>query len=400
MSSKIKISRTVKIPDPLRLARYERVPELGPKILFFSGGTALAGLSRKLVRFSHNSIHIMTPFDSGGSSAQLRHAFAMPSVGDLRSRLMALADQSVKGNPDIFRLFAYRLPKDKSNAELKERLKLMVDGKDPLIADIQYPMRKIIRTHLRVCRDMLPEAFHYRGASIGNLVLAGGYLANGRHIDPVIFLFSKLVEVRGAVRLLLNADLHLKAELSDGRTLVGQHLLTGKEVPPIGVGVRDVHLARIREDGTVEPIEIGIRPKIARLIGEAELICYPMGSFYSSVLANLLPRGVGRAIAETDCPKVYIPNTGVDPEQYGMTVKDSVDALLKYLRRDCGGPVPTEKLLNIVLLDAQNGAYPHGIDIEGLCGSDVQIVDTALTAEADSRFLDSNLLISALLSLI
>jgi 2-phospho-L-lactate transferase/gluconeogenesis factor (CofD/UPF0052 family) len=45
------------------------------------------------------------------------------------------------------------------------------------------------------------------------------------------------------------------------------------------------------------------------LIREAELICYPMGSFYSSLIANLLPKGVGKAVSRNPCPKVFIPNT-------------------------------------------------------------------------------------------
>ena len=49
------------------------------------------------------------------------------------------------------------------------------------------------------------------------------------------------------------------------------------------------------------------------------MICYPIGSFYSSVIANLLPDGVARAVAENDCPKIFIPNTGVDKEMLGRT---------------------------------------------------------------------------------
>ena len=69
----------------------------------------------------------------------------MPAVGDLRNRLMALADQSVKGNPAIGRLFSCRLPKDESLDGLDSRLDDMVKGRDPLVAAIPDPMRKIVR---------------------------------------------------------------------------------------------------------------------------------------------------------------------------------------------------------------------------------------------------------------
>jgi hypothetical protein len=37
-----------------------QVPDLGPRILFFSGGSALRRLSEKLVDYTHNSIHLIT----------------------------------------------------------------------------------------------------------------------------------------------------------------------------------------------------------------------------------------------------------------------------------------------------------------------------------------------------
>ncbi|MEG6550492.1 2-phospho-L-lactate transferase CofD family protein, partial [Desulfocurvibacter africanus] len=93
MTMRILVSRTTTLPDPIKLARFLRAPELGPKVLFFTGGTALKALSRRIIDYTHNSIHLITPFDSGGSSAKLRAAFDMPAVGDLRNRLMALADR-------------------------------------------------------------------------------------------------------------------------------------------------------------------------------------------------------------------------------------------------------------------------------------------------------------------
>ena len=42
------------------------------------------------------------------------------------------------------------------------------------------------------------------------------------------------------------------------------------------------------------------------LILSAEVICFPIGSFWTSVMANLLPAGVGRAIVRRQCPKVYV----------------------------------------------------------------------------------------------
>ena len=132
--SDLTVRRAVEMPDPLRIGRYRRAPEFGPRVLFFSGGTALTEISRALKYYTHNSIHLVTPFDSGGSSAKLRQAFDMPSIGDLRSRLMALADEAVTGYPEIYRLFGYRLPKDAIEfmddvaMRLANRVQLTTDG--------------------------------------------------------------------------------------------------------------------------------------------------------------------------------------------------------------------------------------------------------------------------------
>ena len=67
----------------------------GRRLIFFTGGTALREVSRELARHTPDTVHLLTTFDSGGSSAALRRAFAMPAVGDLRNRLLALADFSI-----------------------------------------------------------------------------------------------------------------------------------------------------------------------------------------------------------------------------------------------------------------------------------------------------------------
>ncbi len=350
----LRITRTVTLPDPVRISRYHKAPELGPRILFFSGGSALDTLSSKLKNFTHNSIHLVTPFDSGGSSAKLRQAFEMPAIGDLRSRMVALADETITGHPEVYRLFTYRLPVDKTQKVLRQQLADMADGKNPRVMDISNPMRRLIRNLLEYFIDQMPDDFDLRGASIGNLVLAGGYLNNHRHLDPIIFLFSKLVSVQGTVRAIVNSNLHLIAELENGDTIIGQHRLTGKEVGPIKSPVK--RLAYSSHPDSNEPATAAIRKKVRKLICSADLICFPPGSFYSSLIANLLPEGVCEAIATNENPKVFIPNLGTDPEQFGMSLKDTLNTLLNYLQQGVPDAAPNQ-LLNFLLIDSRNGSY-------------------------------------------
>ncbi|MES9859205.1 MAG: GAK system CofD-like protein [Candidatus Thiodiazotropha sp. LLP2] len=395
--NKIRVTRSVSIPDPIIISRYQRLPELGPRILFFSGGTALNGVSRVLKNYTHNSIHLVTPFDSGGSSAKLRQAFNMPSIGDLRSRLVALADESVTGHPEIYNLFTYRFESGLKQSELIKQLEMIIRGRHKMIEPVPNPMKRIIRNLLGCFYDAMPVDFDLNGASIGNLILTGGYLNNHEHLDPVIFLFEKLVGVQGTVRAVANVDYHLVAELEDGSRVVGQHQLTGKEVAPLTSAVTGLSLSKSLDQ--YQPVRVKLRKKNQKLIQQAELICYPPGSFYSSLIANLLPQGVGAAIAANDCPKVFIPNQGEDPEQISMTLNDSLQKLMGYLTVHLPKESHPEQLLNFVLLDSEHGSVKPDLKHKLWQEWGIQLIDVPLISLKSAPHYDANLLVSALLSL-
>lgn len=393
----IRIARTARLPDPLRISRYRKAPELGPEILFFSGGSALNDVSRVLKNYTHNSTHLITPFDSGGSSAKLRQAFNMPAIGDLRSRMVALADESVTGHPEVYQLFTYRLASAESNSVLSKQLDQMIQGKYPMVAAISNPMRRLIRNQLGYFRDSMPDDFDLRGASIGNLILTGGYLNNHRHLDPIVFLFSKLVGVLGTVRPIVNDDFHLAADLQDGSRIIGQHRMTGKEMAPLQSPIKRLYLSE-RTDKLV-PAKSELRKKTRKLISKAELICYPPGSYYSSLIANLLPAGVSAAIAGVDRPKVYVPNLGRDPEQLGMTLEQCIIKLLEYLRRGIAEDCRNEDLLNFILLDSNNGDYRSPFHLSKIEKLGITVIDTRLVTKRSAPHYDPELLVHALLSL-
>lgn len=398
LKPKILITRPVSIPDTLRVSRYQKAPELGPRILFFSGGSALNGVARQLKKFTHNSIHLVTPFDSGGSSAVIRDFFDMPAVGDIRSRLMALADETILGHPDINALFEYRFCKTATNDELLTRLKAMIACTDALTKDIANPMQSIIANHLGYFLEAMPREFDLRGASIGNLILVGGYLNQGRRLDPSIFLFSELINAKGIVRAITEDNYHLVAELADGTRVIGQHQMTGKERPPISSPIKKLKLSKDKE--SLQPVRTALKPHNKKLIGQAELICYPPGSFYTSLAANLLPYGVAQAIASNPAPKVYIPNRGHDPEQHGMSLSDQIEILISRLQGQLPNPVDPSKLLNFVLIDDKDVIKDAQINEDELNAMGIQIIRTRLTNQMYDPIYDSEKLVEAIISLV
>jgi CofD-related protein of GAK system len=396
--SRARVVHAREIPDRIRVTRYERAPEIGPRVLFFSGGTALRRVSRVLTRFTHNSVHLITPFDSGGSSAKIRQAFPIISVGDLRNRLMALADTQLQGHPEVYELFAHRFPDEGSNTELRGELANMVEGRHSLVLAVAEPMRKLVRVHLGFFAQRMPLTFDLRGASIGNLILAGGYINNDNDIEAVLFLFSKLVAARGVVRPVIDRNLHLAAELQDGSIVVGQHRLTSRR-EPIPAPIRRLMMSSDVNQLVPTP-HVGIERGTAELIERAELIVFPIGSFYTSLLANLLPRGVGRSVARAGCPRVYVPNIGPDPEQLGLATADLVRILVDQLRADFDDQPAPERLIDFVLVDSRGGDYQGGLDFAAIEATGAEIIDVPLVSDRSAPHHDASLLVEALLSLV
>ncbi|CAJ1403803.1 unnamed protein product [Effrenium voratum] len=348
--SEVTITRAVRMPDLFRIERFLSNPKLGPQLLFFSGGSALNGVAQGLKRYTHNSVHLVTPFDSGGSSQGLRLAFDMPAIGDLRSRLMALADETVLGHPEVFRLFTHRFAKSARPDDLRGQLDRMIAGTHQLVEAIEEPMRMLIQNQLGVFRTACPATFDLRGASIGNLILAGGYLGQNQQLEPIIFLVSKLVGVQGTVRAITDDNLHLGAELASGEVIIGQHLLTGKEHPALTSPIKEFFLNSGLK--SKDPATALFPDRNRSLVQTADLICFAPGSFYTSLVANLLPKGVGKAVASRTVPKVYVPSLGEDPEARNLNLADRVHTLLTYLRLDAGADCPTHRLLNFVIVDS------------------------------------------------
>lgn len=395
----INLPRGLSRGNDLRLARYRKAPELGPRLLFFSGGTALRSFSQVLAGYTHNSIHLVTPFDSGGSSAELRKAFAMPAVGDLRARLLSLADNSVTGHPDIAALFSHRLGGKGNRTEPEKSLQELVAGRHRLLKAIAEPMRSLIQSYIREFSEQKPEDFHLSGASVGNLILTGGYLLHNRSLDPIAFLFSQLIRTRGTVRTTTDADLQLQVSLQNGRTITGQHRFTGKETAEINSPI-----ATIRLTGEAEDVDARGESKVCKetrkLIDSAELLVFPPGSFYSSVIANLLPKGVTKALDRNPAPRVYVPSLGTDLETLGMTLADQVAVLGDHLGERKEGDGKGRPAVDFLLFDSRLLAISENQARQIQQSMGVQIVDVDLACEpADLNRYDDTKLAEALLAL-
>ncbi|MFP4049033.1 MAG: GAK system CofD-like protein [Desulfovermiculus sp.] len=380
-------------PQCFEMSGARQNPELGPGILFFSGGSALRATSQRLIDFTYNSIHILTPFDSGGSSAPLRQAFDMPAVGDIRNRLMALADPYVLGNAAVLDLFGYRLPAGKPQDELTKVLLDFIQARHPLVRAAPESFQECVCSHLQVFFQSMPASFDLSGASIGNLALAAGYLDNHRDMNAVISMYARLMTVRGIVRPLVQGSYHLGAYLCNGQRIVGQHLLTGKQTARIVSPIKSIFLTQDIDSGN--PCAVQADEKLRELISKAELICFPMGSFFTSLLAQLLPQGVAASIQDTQCPIVFVPNTYPDPECLGLSVQDQIELLLRHMHHGAQRKSP-----KYVLMDTCPDRYSGPVNTHVLCSREVEVIQTPLVTSASAPAIDPDCLVQAMLSLV
>lgn len=379
----VSVSRRVRIPDSLRVARCRRLPEYGPSIVFFSGGSAIRELSRALKNYTHNSVHLITPFDSGGSSAEIRRCYDMLSVGDLRNRLLALSDESALGNPDVIRLFSHRLDKTHTDAAQCELGEILA-GRSALASAVSMPQRSIFLSHLRWFANRMPPTFDLRGASIGNLIITGCFLEHDRDIVTAIYLIHKLLGAKGSVRPLTGANLHIRTYYQDGTEEVGQHRMGKARAAATKSKIVKIDLVEhLDPEAVQEPQECEIDIVSSELIASADVIALPMGSFFSSLLVNLLPRGVGRAITQRHCPKVYVPNTGRDPEMYGYkNLFECALTIIDMVRKDAGR-VPIPDILHYIVIDSVNCYYCVDTSTEKIREMGITVIDVQLVEDED-----------------
>lgn len=330
---------------------------------FFSGGTALASVASEFAAREESPSFIITTFDSGGSTQAIRRVFDMPAVGDLRNRLLAAANPSCilpSTLSFLRRRVAPGLSGDRALADLRSSLN------DPALR--QDPDAAAIAADLESFLAAMPPDFDAARASIGNIALTGAWLDEGRSIAAAIDRYARLFSLKAAILPVCEQSLHMGAELESGQILIGQHILARGTASP----VRRIFLTRTApwQSGPVREERPPAFKGAISALREADLICFPMGSFYSSVLVSLLPEGIGRAIAESRAMKVFIPNSGADPESADLDLGAQVERLLALLRLDAPD-APAARLLNAILIDSANGQYrgrigaiPSGIRIE------------------------------------
>jgi len=169
--------------------------------------------------------------------------------------------------------------------------------------------------------DMLSKLFEYRfragkglrGHSLGNLLLTALTKITG-DFGRALEVASKVLATCGHIYPATLELVRLRAELANGRIVTGETRISRstsriKRLMLLPAGCRPV-------------------PEAIRAIDRADIITLGPGSLYTSIIPNVLVRGMARRIAASPAIKVYIGNLMTQPgETSGMTSAEHIRAI-------------------------------------------------------------------------
>jgi uncharacterized cofD-like protein len=173
---------------------------------------------------------------------------------------------------------------------------------------------------------LLSRLFQYRfpagegvgGHSFGNLFLSAMTAITG-DFSQAVKHSSAILATRGHIYPATNSNAQLYAIMDDGSLVRGETNITASSR-------RIVELRMTPEDA--EPL-----PMALEAIERADLITIGPGSLFTSLVPNLLVRGVSQAIANSPAVKVFVCNLMTQAnESLGLTASDHIRALYKHAR--------------------------------------------------------------------
>lgn len=171
--------------------------------------------------------------------------------------------------------------------------------------------------------SMMEDLLQYRfssgelaGHNLGNLLLAAlNDLSGGFH--QAVQDIGRVLAIRGQVLPATLQDVRLGAEFSDGVVVWGE-----SSIPKYGRRIRRVFL---------DPAECFPLPEALRAIEEADAVILGPGSLYTSILPNLMVRGIPEALSRTPAIKIYVCNIMTQPgETEGYTGSAHLKAIIAH----------------------------------------------------------------------
>lgn len=240
-----------------------------PAFAVIGGGTGLSIFLKGLKRFSDEITAIVTVADNGGGSGRLREEIGILPPGDIRNCLVALANTE----PAMEALLLYRY-----------------------------------------------KTGDLAGQNVGNLLIAALCDIYG-DFGQAVEVMSSVLNITGRVLPVTTEDIQLKAWFEDGSSLVGEASI------PAHACDHDLLISRM----DLVPSRPPANPGCLQALDEADIIVLGPGSLYTSIIPNLLVKGIGEAIRGSQAEVYYVANIMTQRgETQGMSVLDHIRVLEDY----------------------------------------------------------------------
>lgn len=308
--------------------------------MVIGGGTGIAVLLRGLKKYTSNLTAVVTVTDDGGSSGRLRAEMGVLPPGDIRNCLVALADTETL----MDEVLSYRFRQGEGLA----------------------------------------------GHTLGNLLLVSLTEVAGSFVRAIQEV-SKVLAVRGRVLPSTLSQVVLAAELADGTVVEGETSISQQGTR----GIKRVFL----QPATALPV-----PETLEAIRQADAIVMGPGSLFTSVIPNLLVKGIAAAIRSSPATKIYICNIMTQPgETDNYTAADHLRAIYEH----CSPGMVEYMIVNKQEISRaqlaryqEKGSHPVMVDVAGLEKLGVKVVTADLLDEKEWVRHDPDRLAAVVMSLI
>jgi uncharacterized cofD-like protein len=274
-----------------------------------------------------------------------------------------------------------------SSGRLREDFKMLPPG------DIRNCM-----VALSEDEHLLSKLFQFRfehgdleGHSFGNL-----FLAALSHITAdfaqAVQMSSQILAARGKIFPSTNTNVRLAAQMEDGSVVRGETNITASK--------RSIVELRL-EPAMADPL-----PETLEAIANADLITLGPGSLYTSLITNLLVRGIPEALAASRATKVFVCNLMTQAnESLGLTASQHIEKIMQHAV-GVRAPIFDYALINTGAISAaqvdkyaREGQEPIEADLDRVRALGVEPVTGTFVHEGDLLRHDYDLVAERVLAL-
>ncbi len=337
----IMVKKTDKRDNVKSLIYNKKVYSQGPKIVVIGGGTGLNTVLKGLKNYTENITAVVTGYDTSRSNFSGRKSSKMAE--DIKESIIALA----KNETEMRNIIECNFSKDSEN---------------PLTFGDMY-----VTEMQRINHDL------------------------SKSIERAKDVFN----ITGTVLPVTSDSYEICADYTGG------HSVQGKEnIYETMCNVND-RIDRVY----LSPSNVKTSSEVITAIKEADAIVIGPGSLYTSIIPNLLVKGVSRAIKESSAFTVYISNIMTQPEETcNFSLSDHIKAIKRHLGEasidyciyDTGDVIP-----EYIRKYNSEGADLVNQDIQNAKAEGVKLIkrDLATITEKHIRH-DSDLVAKAIIDLI